>query len=427
MRLDGKTAIVTGGGSGFGAAIAELFAAEGAQVVVADIDGAAAERVAAGAPGAVAVQADVTRDADTAAHGGAAIGRLRPARHPGQQCRRLALEPDADRGQRGRLRPGLRGQRQVALLGGEPRRAGDGGRRAAVSIVNTASTAGLRPRPGLCWYNGSKGACILITKSMAVELAPQRIRVNALCPVAGETPLLAHFIGGDTPENRARFVGSCRSGGSARPRTWPTRPCGWPPTTRSSSPAWRSRSTAGAASDVQSGPHRHGRRQAVAALVPDPPAARPRHQIALLVEGDPSQYVANRPRWRACVTLLGSVLPARVARLGPDLDRSVGSRDPRQAGPSRGPETPRAPVPPRAVAGIAPRGKPRSSPAAPASAQNSSITSPSPPTTADRCRARAPCGRSAQRPGLAGDIEQRRHPHACSRPIRSAWSVAPGV
>ncbi len=85
-------------------------------------------------------------------------------------------------------------------------------------MINTASTAGLRPRPGLCWYNGSKGACILITKSMAVELAPQNIRVNALCPVAGETPLLAHFLGGDTPENRARFVGYGTARAAEHPR-----------------------------------------------------------------------------------------------------------------------------------------------------------------------------------------------------------------
>ena len=71
-------------------------------------------------------------------------------------------------------------------------------------IINTASPPA-RPRPGLTWYNGSKGAAVLITKSMAVELAPDNIRVNALCPVAGETPLLASFMGGDTPELRAKF------------------------------------------------------------------------------------------------------------------------------------------------------------------------------------------------------------------------------
>ena len=72
-------------------------------------------------------------------------------------------------------------------------------------ILNIGSTAGLRPRPGLTWYNGSKGAANLLSKSMAVELAPDRIRVNAIAPVAGETPLLATFMGEDTPEKRAQF------------------------------------------------------------------------------------------------------------------------------------------------------------------------------------------------------------------------------
>ncbi|MCQ4051753.1 SDR family oxidoreductase, partial [Klebsiella pneumoniae] len=75
-------------------------------------------------------------------------------------------------------------------------------------IVNTASTAGLRPRPGLTWYNASKGWAITATKSMAVELAPDKIRVNAIAPVAGETPLLATFMGEDTPERRAQFTAS---------------------------------------------------------------------------------------------------------------------------------------------------------------------------------------------------------------------------
>ena len=72
-------------------------------------------------------------------------------------------------------------------------------------ILNIGSTAGIRPRPGLAWYNASKGAVNLVSKSMAVELAPDRIRVNALAPVAGETPLLATFMGEDTPEKRAAF------------------------------------------------------------------------------------------------------------------------------------------------------------------------------------------------------------------------------
>ena len=84
-------------------------------------------------------------------------------------------------------------------------------------IINTASTAGLRPRPGLTWYNASKGAVITMTKSMAVELAPDQIRVNALCPVAGETGMLSEFMGGDTPENRAKFTASIPLGRLSTP------------------------------------------------------------------------------------------------------------------------------------------------------------------------------------------------------------------
>ena len=74
-------------------------------------------------------------------------------------------------------------------------------------IINTASTAGVRPRPGLTWYNGSKGAVIVLTKSMAAELAPKNIRVNAINPVIGETAMLEQFMGmPDTPENRAKFL-----------------------------------------------------------------------------------------------------------------------------------------------------------------------------------------------------------------------------
>ena len=84
-------------------------------------------------------------------------------------------------------------------------------------IVTTASTAGLRPRPGLVWYNGSKGAAIIITKAMAVELAPHKIRVCCTCPVAGDTPLLASFMGGDTPELREKFKASVPLGRLSTP------------------------------------------------------------------------------------------------------------------------------------------------------------------------------------------------------------------
>jgi 3-oxoacyl-[acyl-carrier protein] reductase len=216
MRLAGKTAIVTGGGSGFGAAIAATFAREGAKVVVADIDGAAAERVAAGLEGAMAVTADVSSDADTGRMVAAAterFGRLdilvnnAGVSHWNQKLTEVS-EADFDRVYAVNVKALYWAARHAV-----PVMVAQGGG----VILNTASTAGLRPRPGLCWYNGSKGACILITKSMAVELAPHKIRVNALCPVAGETPLLAHFIGGDTPENRARFIGTVPLGRLSTP------------------------------------------------------------------------------------------------------------------------------------------------------------------------------------------------------------------
>jgi 3-oxoacyl-[acyl-carrier protein] reductase len=87
------------------------------------------------------------------------------------------------------------------------------------SFINIGSTAGVRPRPGLTWYNGSKGAVQLLTKSMAVELAPDRIRVNAINPALAETPLLATFMGGtDTPELRAKFLASIPLGRLGRAR-----------------------------------------------------------------------------------------------------------------------------------------------------------------------------------------------------------------
>ena len=221
MRLAGKVAVVTGGGSGFGEAIAHLFAVEGAAVVVADIDGAAAGRVAdavvkAGGRAAPCA-ADVTKDADNARIVQVALdrfGRLDSmvanagVTHVNKPMTEVT-EAEFDRTFAVNVK-GLYWMAQHTV----PVMAAQGGG----NILVTASTAGLRPRPGLCWYNGSKGAAVLITKSMAVELAPQKIRVNALCPVAGETPLLASFMGGDTPELRAKFRASVPLGRLSTPQ-----------------------------------------------------------------------------------------------------------------------------------------------------------------------------------------------------------------
>jgi 3-oxoacyl-[acyl-carrier protein] reductase len=211
MRLEGKVAIITGGGSGFGEGMARRFAAEGARVVVADIDAANGERVAAAIRDAGG--AALSREADVAKASGArdmaraaldAWGRIDIMVNNAGYTHRNQSMMNVGEEAFDRIFDVNVKAIYLAALEVVPvfRRQGGG------AILTTASTAGLRPRPGLTIYNASKGAAIAMTKSMAVEFAPDRIRVNCLCPVAGETAMLADFMGGDTPENRARFKAS---------------------------------------------------------------------------------------------------------------------------------------------------------------------------------------------------------------------------
>lgn len=212
-RLAGRSALITGGASGFGAGIADKFAAEGARVIIADIDPGAA-RARAEALGAAADwrEVDVASDASVAALAASLGGPLdilvnnAGIGHPPTPLAELG-EADFDRIlavnaksiylTARHLLGKLRGSRGV--------------------ILNIASTAGISPRPGLAWYNASKGWVISATRAMAIELAPERVRVNALCPVAGDTPLLATFMGGDTPEHRARMLASIPLGRLSTP------------------------------------------------------------------------------------------------------------------------------------------------------------------------------------------------------------------
>jgi 3-oxoacyl-[acyl-carrier protein] reductase len=218
MRLQDRIAIVTGAASGFGRGIAEAYVREGAKVVIADLNGDGAEEVAkALGISAIALKTDVTRRADVEAMVAAAeqaFGGLdilvnnAGYTHVNQSLLTVS-EEDFDRIYAVNVKAiYLSALAAIPLL--EKRGRG--------VIINTASTAGVRPRPGLTWYNGSKGAAITLTKSMAVELAPRRIRVCAINPVIGETDMMQRFMGvPDTPENRARFVATIPLGRFSKP------------------------------------------------------------------------------------------------------------------------------------------------------------------------------------------------------------------
>jgi 3-oxoacyl-[acyl-carrier protein] reductase len=218
MRLKDKIAIVTGGGSGFGEGIAKRFAQEGCKVIVNDINVAGGERVANEIGGqARFVKGDVSKDADWAAmlkatleaFGGLNIVVNNAGTTHRNQPMLNVTEEQFDRIYAVNVKSiFLSAKHCVPYF----RQKGGG------VFINIASTAGVRPRPGLTWYNGSKGAVILTSRSMAVELAPDKIRVNTINPVAGETALLAEFMGGqDTPEVRAKFIASIPIGRLSRP------------------------------------------------------------------------------------------------------------------------------------------------------------------------------------------------------------------
>lgn len=215
MRLQDKIAIVTGAGSGFGAGIARKFAAEGARVVVADLNGDAARAIAEDV-GGIAVTANVATEDGIRAMTEAALnlgGRVdilvnnAGVTHLPSPMEEVS-EADFDRILAVNCKAIFLAAKTIVPL----MKAQKSG-----AIVNIASTAGVSPRPRLSWYNASKGWVITATRAMAVELAPFGIRVNALNPVAGETPLLASFMGEDTPEMRAKFLSTIPIGRFSTP------------------------------------------------------------------------------------------------------------------------------------------------------------------------------------------------------------------
>ena len=230
-RLEGKSAIVTGGGSGFGAGIAAYFVAEGARVIIADIDRDAATHIADSINAAHSLPGDVTgetgqpamacavdvSDSDsmtamiamaTTAFGAIDIMVNNAGVTHLPQPLEDVTETEFDRVLAVNVKSVYLGAR---LLVPQMKARGSG------VFLNIASTAGISPRPNLNWYNASKGWMITATKAMAVELAPHGIRVNAINPVAGETPLLKSFMGEDTPEIRAKFLNTIPIGRFSTP------------------------------------------------------------------------------------------------------------------------------------------------------------------------------------------------------------------
>ncbi|WP_075654197.1 glucose 1-dehydrogenase [Pseudochrobactrum sp. B5] len=215
--LENKTAIITGAGSGFGEAMARKFAREGANVVVVDRDAAGAKRVAGELGGkGLAVEADIASEngvAEAVRQAQMQFGRVdilinnAGIGHKPQPAENV--QPDEfDR----IVGVNIRGIYLMsrALI---PHFKDNGGG----VILNIASTGAARPRPNLTWYNATKGWVVSVTKALAIELASENIRVNALNPVAGETPLLTTFMGEDTEEIRQKFRASIPLGRLLKP------------------------------------------------------------------------------------------------------------------------------------------------------------------------------------------------------------------
>ena len=223
MQLQHRVAVITGAASGFGAGIARRFAAEGAKVIVADINGAGAEKEAAairaGGGSAHPLRVDVSNNDSMAALVEETLGiagRIDIFVNNAGTTHKNGPLLSVDEATFDRVYAVNVKSIYLSVMHVVPvfRQQGGGG-----VFLNIASTAGIRPRPGLVWYAGTKGAVITLTKALAVDLAGEKIRVNAINPVAGDTPLLAQFLPGeDTPEIRQKFINTIPVGRLSQPQ-----------------------------------------------------------------------------------------------------------------------------------------------------------------------------------------------------------------
>lgn len=211
MRLTGKTAVVTGAGAGYGAGIARRFAADGARVVCVDIDGDAASAIASEI-GGIGVRCDISDGASVKAMVEAAgrfdvlVNNAALTQKPARIAKITEVELDR------LLCVNIKSLYHMAVHALPVIRAAGGG-----SVINIASVGALRPRPGMTWYNATKSAMITITQSMAAELAPDKIRVNAIAPVVGRTAMLGHMFGDAVEEGVARLMSTIPLGRLAEP------------------------------------------------------------------------------------------------------------------------------------------------------------------------------------------------------------------
>ena len=217
MRLKNKTVIVTGGASGFGEGIVRRFAKEGANIVIADINGDAGKKVSEGIQGSLFCEVDVANNASVKNMIEDSVNKFGSVdvfiNNAGIAQRNSPMtevsEENFDRIYAVNVKSIFLSALYVVPIMKD---------QGAGVIINTASTAAVSPRPGLVWYNGSKGAVVTITKSMAVELAKDNIRVNAINPVIGDTGLTIDFMGGeDTPEIRQKFLATIPMGRMSTP------------------------------------------------------------------------------------------------------------------------------------------------------------------------------------------------------------------